>query len=227
MLSLNVSFVITVNALQWLLFLHFFPWMKPSCQVVGFIHPYLHTKGEIKEKRKHETKWGLSPGFLSQAQADMSLLGGVIQHHQNLMLYWVPVEKNCFRLSCTLTSTYRCMHTRIYVSVIVFLFAYMLSWSRILFCSPWLACSSDGSKESWMVLCWWSFVVILSFNNFVLCLLISSKKISKHHWCSSYSITLLKPSCMLEEHNDNEIFNFQVYHWNFMNHFCDVGITLF
>ena len=47
-----------------------------------------------------------------------------------------------------------------------------------------------GLKKTVIVLCWWACVgILLSFNNFSLCLLRSSKKSPKHCW-SSYSITL-------------------------------------
>ena len=49
--------------------------------------------------------------------------------------------------------------------------------------------SMMGLKNVVIVLCWWAYVVILlSFNNFSMCLLSSSKKCPKHRW-SSYSIT--------------------------------------
>ena len=47
-----------------------------------------------------------------------------------------------------------------------------------------------GLKNVVIVLCGWVYVaILLSFNNFSLCLLSSSKKSPTHHW-SSYSITL-------------------------------------
>ena len=62
---------------------------------------------------------------------------------------------------------------------------FWVSWSRIHMYSPWLTCSirTDVAKRSYDCPCWWPVVVVLlSINNFSLCLLNSNKTIPHICW---------------------------------------------